>query len=206
MSKNDEAVVLIHGLWMQAWTWYAFRRYFMAKGMRVYRFAYPTSGQDFDKSSRNLAAFVNSRPEQTIHLVGHSMGGLLAAKTEPNIRKNGKMVMLASPINGSDVAQKMGQNRLLKRLLNHAHRPLTQGLEKPTQRATMMVMGDRSWGLGRVIHRFDGPSDGTVSVASTQADWLTEHHVVRCNHMGILTNKQALKLTWAFLQKDLIDE
>ena len=37
------------------------------------------------------------------------MGGILSMRTMPNIRKQGKLVMLGSPINGSQAAKAMSK-------------------------------------------------------------------------------------------------
>lgn len=203
MKKDTTAIVLVHGLWMKPWTFFAYKRFFMAKGYHVYRFAYPTTKQDFNKSSTQLAAFVNSRPQKTVHLLGHSMGGILSVCTAANIRKLGKMVLVASPINGSKVANKMKKTVWQKRLLHWAATPLSQGVgDARPNRPCQMIMGDWPFGFGRLIYHFDEPSDGTVSVAETQADWLTEHHTIQTNHLGILKNKHAMQLAYQFLSTE----
>lgn len=203
MSHDGEAIVLVHGLWMKPWTFYAFKRYFMAKGYHVYRFGYKTTKQEINKSSDQLAAFVNSRPQETVHLLGHSMGGILSVRAAENIRKKGKIALLASPINGSQVAKKMAKSSWQKRLLHWAIEPLTHGVESvKTNRSCQMVMGNWPIGIGRLVYHFDEPSDGTVAVSETQADWLDKHHVINTNHLGILRNKQAMDLTWQFLSKE----
>ncbi len=202
MSNERQAVILIHGLWMKPWTWFSFHQYLRDKGYHVYRFGYKTSRQSFDLSQHQLEAFVNSRPEPTVHMVGHSMGGLLALKASQNIRKTGRLVMLASPINGSKVAKHISQTPFLKKLLKFAETPLIEGIKiTQTDRPTMMIMGNWPIGLGRIFYRFKEPSDGTVAVASTQADWLDKHQVINSNHLGILKNKQAKLLTWQFIKE-----
>jgi len=69
-----EAVVLVHGLWMRPWTMQALARALKQAGYRVYVFGYPTVRRDLGSVVRQLAAFVNSRPEEVVHLVAHSMG------------------------------------------------------------------------------------------------------------------------------------
>ncbi len=201
-GQPQEAVVLVHGLWMRGWTWHFYRRWLTQQGYKVYLFSYKTTQQAFDLTLLQLAAFVNSRPERIMHLVVHSMGGILAMRALPKINKPGKLVMLGSPINGSKVAKKLQRIGWHKGLLNHATDPLTQGTgDVDKLRESLMIAGTSAYGFGRLIEARMGVSDGTVGLAETQADWLDEHVQIHCNHMGLLWNKQAMNLTLDFLRK-----
>jgi len=203
MNKTaSKAVVLVHGLWMKPWTWMGYRRFLEDHGFKVYLFGYKTTGQTFDFNINRLAAFINSRPEDTIHLVVHSMGGILATKALPKINKPGKLLLIGSPINGSKVAQKLAELGWDKALLRHAAKPLSTGI-KPTlkTRQTMMIAGDSPYGLGRFFARWDSRHDGTVALSETKADWLDHHQVVHTSHMGLLNNREAKNMTLKFLQQ-----
>ncbi len=197
-----EAVVLVHGLYMKPWTWVSYRRFLTRHGYRVYTFGYKTTRQPFDLTLMKLVAFVNSRHEQTVHLVVHSMGGILSMRALPKINKPGKMVMLGSPVKGSKVAKKLKQMGWHKGLLNHATEPLTAGLvDAAKERDTLMIAGTSPYGLGRFIEPKLGPSDGTVAVHETRADWLDEHQEIHSSHFGLLRNKQAKAMTLEFLKQ-----
>lgn len=198
----SEAVVLVHGLWMKPWTWIGYRHFLEDHGYKVYLFGYKTTGQPFKFNTRRLAAFINSRPEDTIHLVVHSMGGILAISALPKINKPGKLLLIGSPINGSKVAQKLAELGLDKALLKHAAKPLSKGIRLPLKkRQTMMIAGDLPYGLGRFIANWDSRHDGTVALSETKADWLDDHRVVHTSHMGLLNNREAKELTVNFLRE-----
>ncbi len=201
-ESQQEAVVLVHGLYMKPWTWISYRRFLTRQGYRVYTFGYKTTRQPFALTLMKLVAFVNSRHEQTVHLVVHSMGGILSMRALPKITKPGKMVMLGSPVKGSKVAKKLKHMGWHKGLLNHATEPLTAGLvDAVKQRDTLMIAGTSPYGLGRFIEPKLGPSDGTVAVHETQAEWLDEHREIHSSHFGLLRNKQAQAMTLEFLQE-----
>ena len=204
MSKQDkQAVILVHGLWMRRWTWYFYRRYLTAKGYNVYVFGYSTTRQAIEKTVMQLTAVVNSRSEETVHLLAHSMGGIVSMRALPKIKKAGKLMMLASPINGSQVAKTIQRRGWHKFLLGHATEPLTNGVQNPTAfRTSKMLAGNLPYGIGQLIHRMQGENDGTVSVDETQADWINAHQTIHCNHMGLLKNKQAKAITLHFLQEN----
>ncbi len=202
-EQKKEAVILVHGLWMWRWTWFLYRRYLKLKGYHVYVFGYSTTGQPIEKSVMQLVALTNSCEEETVHLVVHSMGGIVAMRALPHIRKVGKLVMLGSPINGSQVARKLKKRGWHKLLLRHATQPLVEGVVNPKVfRTSKMIAGNMPYGVGQVVHRMRGASDGTVSVEETQADWVDYHEVIHSNHLGLLKNKQAKTLTFEFLQHD----
>ncbi|TDR23808.1 alpha/beta fold hydrolase [Marinicella litoralis] len=202
MTDQTPAVVLVHGLYMKPWTWVSYRRFLSRHGFKVYLFGYKTTRQSFALTLMQLTAFVNSRPEQTVHIVAHSMGGILSIGALPKINKAGKLVMLGTPLNGSKVAQKLQQKGWDKSLLNHAAKPLTLGVGAAIKyRDTLMIAGTSPYGLGRFIEPKLGPSDGTVAVAETQAEWLDQHLEIHSSHFGLLRNKQAKDLTLAFLSE-----
>lgn len=203
MNESKPAVVLVHGLWLKSWVLLAFKRFFSNQGFAVYGFSYASSSQEFTTNVRQLVDFVNCREQQTVHLIAHSMGGLLTIKAEPEFNKQGKIVFLASPIKGSKVAKRLSSHQLSRRLLRHAAAPLIEGAnQQPPRRPCQMIIGNKPYGIGRLVYRFAGANDGTVSIASSQVDWLTEHHIINTNHVGILSNRTAMDLALRFLQHD----
>ena len=197
----SEAVILVHGLWMKPWTWIGYRHFLEDHDFKVYLFGYKTTVQPFDFNVNRPAAFINSRSEDIIHLVVHSMGGILAIEALPKINKPGKLLLIGSPINGSKVAQKLTQLGWDKALLKHAAKPLSRGIKLPLKkRQTMMIAGDSPYGLGRFITSLDSCHDGTVALSETKADWLDDHRVVHTSHMGLLNNREAKQLALDFLQ------
>jgi len=202
MTNKQQAVVLVHGLYMKPWTWMSYRRFLTRQGYRVYLFGYKTTRQSFALTLMQLTAFVNSRDESTVHLVAHSMGGILSMRALPMINKAGKLVLLGTPLNGSKVARKVQQKNWHRGLLKHATEPLTAGVVEAVKlRDTLMIAGTSPYGLGRFIETRLGPSDGTVGVTETQADWLDQHIKIHSSHFGLLRNKQAKKLTLEFLRQ-----
>lgn len=199
-EQPQEAVVLVHGLWMKPWTWGTYRRFLTEHGFKVYLFGYKTTQQAFDLTLMQLTAYVNSRPEATVHLVGHSMGGVLSMRALPRIKKLGKLLMLGSPVNGSRVVKKLKKMGWDDAILKRAAEPLAEGVKVPVEsRMTMMIAGTSAYGLSRFVEWRFGVSDGTVGLAETQADWIDQHEKVHSSHFGLLRNKSALKLTLDFL-------
>ncbi|MCF6288395.1 MAG: alpha/beta hydrolase [Proteobacteria bacterium] len=188
---NGQAVVLVHGLWMSRWSFASIAKYLQKQGYAVYSFGYRTSSRPFDFNVQKLTAFVNSKTEDTVHLVVHSLGGILAMRSLPMIRKAGKLIMLGSSINGATVARAMGKKRWTAWMLKHATEPLENGVPNPTVfRNSMMIAGtSNSIGIARIVIKLPEPNDGTVTVADTQADWINTHITEKTNHFNMLFRK-----------------
>lgn len=205
--KGEQAVVLVHGLWMQRWSFASIAKHLENQGYKVYRFGYKTTTRPFDFNIQKLQAFVNSKKEDTVHLVVHSMGGILSMRALPNIRKQGKLIMLGSPINGATVAREMGKKKWTAWMLKHATEPLENGVISPTVfRDSMMIAGtSNSIGIARLVTKLPQPNDGTVALSDTQADWINTHTTENTNHFRMLFHKRIKKTIGLFLADDFID-
>lgn len=204
IPKTHKAVVLAHGLWMHRWSMSPIARYLKDNGYNVYRFGYKTTTMPFEFNVQKLQAFVNSLEEETVHLVVHSMGGILSMRAMPKIRKNGKLVMLGSPINGSSVAKEMKKKKWCGWMLKHASEPLENGITSPTVlRESLMISGTSgSIGIGRIITKLEEPHDGTVALVDTEADWINYQETADTNHFRMLFHKGIKKRILRFLKED----
>lgn len=200
----QQAVVLVHGLWMNRWTFGWIAKHLETKGYKVYRFGYKTTTRPFAFNMQKLKAFVNSRKEKTVHLVVHSMGGILSMRSLPEIRKQGKLVMLGSPINGSQAANAMGQKKWTAWILKHAKEPLQNGVVAPDVfRESLMIAGtSNSIGIARIVIKLPEPNDGTVALVETQADWIDHHVTENTNHFRMLFHKRIKQKIYDFLKND----
>lgn len=200
-AKADQAVVLVHGLWMSRWSFSSIAKHLKYEGYRVYRFGYKTSRKPFDFNMQKLQAFVNSRTQETVHLVVHSMGGILSMRTLPNIKKTGKLIMLGSPVNGSQAARVMSQKKWGAWLLNHAVEPLSNGVIEPAAfRNSCMIAGtSNSIGISKLVTKLPEPNDGTVALHETQADWIDCHTTEKTNHFRMLFHKNTKNRISEFL-------
>jgi len=200
----QQAVVLVHGLWMSRWSFHSIAKHLQSKGYKVYRFGYKTSSRPFAFNMDKLKAFVNSRDEEMVHLVVHSMGGILSMRSLPEIRKNGKLVMLGSPVNGSQGAKAMSQKKWTSWMLKHATEPLTNGVVDPQVfRESLMIAGtSNSIGIARLVTKLPIPNDGTVALEETKADWIGTHKTENTNHFRMLFHKNINQKISDFLLKD----
>lgn len=200
----QQAVVLVHGLWMGRWSFASIDKYLSNQGYKVYRFGYATTRRPFDFNVLKLQAFVNSRPEKVVHLVVHSMGGLLSMTSLPKITKTGKLVMLGSPINGSAAAKSLNRMKWSAKLLNHAAEILENGIVDPQAfRHSMMIAGvSNNIAIGCIVTKLAKPHDGTVALIETQAEWVNHNYQFTTNHFKMLFHKGIQKTIGDFLSTD----
>ncbi len=194
-------VLLLHGLWMGRPALWPLAQHLRAAGFQPLLHGYPTILGDPARERSRLGERWRGLG-QYVHVVGHSLGGHLAiatlAEADPPL-PTGRIVCLASPLAGSCVARRLGSGRWGGLLMGRAGPQLTETVAVPPGREVASIAGDHAMGLGRLFSQFDGPSDGTVSVAETRIAGLAAHATVAASHSGIIFNRQAARLTLQFL-------
>lgn len=64
-----------------------------------------------------------------------------------------------------------------------------------------MVAGNVARGIGRLLTRFDGESDGTVGLDETRLPGLADHCVVASSHTGLVFSAEAARQAACFLRE-----
>ena len=139
---------------------------------------------------------------EPVHLVAHSLGGLIAAETINRYQQlpPGRLVMLGSPIAGSSAARGLAAHAL--GAVSGQSGPLLRGglAALPSSRRIGMVAGARSLGLGKFFCSLDGLNDGTVAVWETRLPGLADHVVIQASHSGLVFSEQTAGLAANFLE------
>jgi pimeloyl-ACP methyl ester carboxylesterase len=79
-SKRSEAIVLIHGLWMTGAEMRVLGGRLEESGFRVRYFRYRSWRGGLAQAADALRDFVEATEGKRVHLVGHSLGGIVIAK------------------------------------------------------------------------------------------------------------------------------
>ena len=195
-------VLLVHGLWLRAWTLSRLGAALRKAGFECRRFDYASVSRCGKPAVEALLGALADAPGP-VHVVGHSLGGLLvlsALERAPGLRV-GRVVCLGSPLAGSAAAAGMAEKPGLRRLLGPYAALLSGGLTGvPDGREVGVVAGRLGVGLGRIFGSFDGPHDGTVAVAETRVPGLSDHCTVAASHSGLLISAEAARQAAAFLR------
>jgi pimeloyl-ACP methyl ester carboxylesterase len=200
-------VVYLHGLWLAGHESFLLRRRLRdLYGFDVTVFGYPSISATMAEVTARLQAFVEKKAPAELHLLGHSLGGLVAYRFLERFPSQppGRVVFLGTPSVASRAAANAARARwpgmLLGRcvseeLLTARHREWT------SSRALGIIAGTRQVGLGQFVARFDEPCDGTVAVSETRLPGATDHITLPVSHMGMLLSARVARESGAFLSR-----
>ena len=154
-------------------------------------FRYPSTRGDIAGAAEGLAAHLREFAAGPVHLVGHSLGGLviIEAFERDHELPPGRIVLLGSPVQGSRAARAVAAwslgPHLLGRLAAHElTRCQTRAWHSP--RELGVIAGSRSAGMGRLFAELPTPNDGTVCVDETRLAGAKEHIIHDVSHTGML--------------------
>ena len=104
----SEHVVLLHGIWMRGFSLAALRARLSKAGYASHLFEYASVVHGPEPSVQRLIEKVAQLRAQCVHLVGHSLGGLIAlqAARRGGALPPGHVVCLGSPLKGSAAARR----------------------------------------------------------------------------------------------------
>lgn len=196
-------VILLHGIWMRSFSLVALRRRLMAAGFAPQMFEYASVVQGPDPSVARLLERVRALRAERVHLVGHSLGGLIAllAARQGDELPPGNIVCLGSPLAGSAAARGLSRFPGGAGLMGRSAQILRSGLTQwDNARAVGSIAGRRPVGLGALVGSLRGEHDGTVSVEETQLDGIADHCTVTATHTGLVFSEKAAELTVNFLR------
>jgi len=208
-------VVYVHGLWQSgAESIWLRRRLSQDLDADARAFSYPSVAADAGANARALAKHLTAIRADTLHLVGHSLGGLVILKLfdedadAAGRLPPGRIVLLGSPLRGSRTAQNLARLPFGRKIMGvGVGEELLVPRERRWNRARDLgiIVGDLGFGLGRLVGTLDGPSDGTVLVEETQLPGAVDRVVLRVSHTGMLFSGKVAKQTAAFLSTGRFD-
>lgn len=198
------SVVTVHGLWMRGTAMKALRRRLEPHGLHVADFTYASVTGSLAANTAALASFVEATPGDTVHLVGHSLGGVLICSLLEKglLPRVGRVVCLGSPLKGSRTGARLARWPGGKRILGaclcdvQARGGFTTW---PAGAEVGSIAGRIPLGVGRLLGPFPEPNDGTVAVAETEIAGLTDHIVLPVSHVALLWSTAVAAQTEHFL-------
>jgi pimeloyl-ACP methyl ester carboxylesterase len=183
-------VVTIHGLWMRAGAMLMQQRRLEAAGFAVQRYGYPTVNASLQENAEALADFLARVPGDTLHLVAHSLGGvviraMLESVVPPRL---GRVVLLGTPLRASVIGSRAMRVPGGARLIGRSVVDLVTrgGFDSwPAQVPAGAIAGRVPVGTGWLVGGIYEPNDGTVAVAETFVPGLADHIVLPVTHFAL---------------------
>ena len=199
-------VLLLHGIW-NARLWLSP----LARKLRAAGFEPQIWGYDsvLGGPARAVPALIDAlRDGPPTHVVGHSLGGLVALEAlqrAPDLPV-ARVVCLGSPLRGSGTARALGAHRWSSPILGRSAALLCDGLPAwEGHVAVGMVAGHVPRGVGRLLAAVDAQSDGTVGIAETRLPGLCDHCLVAASHSGLVLSPEAARQAAHFLREGRFD-
>jgi pimeloyl-ACP methyl ester carboxylesterase len=202
VADQNAEIVLVHGLWNRGWSMAAMAKRLRAQGRQVRVFSYPTRKDCLDGHADNLHAFIGEKTPEELHLVGHSMGGLVILNMLSRFDDlpPGRVVLMGTPVKGSGVVKRMEKLPGQKLLFGQARENLLQGFEHtPSAHETGMIRGTRALGLGRIAGKRREVNDGSVTISEAQLDGLKDSVDLDVAHFEMLVSAEVVAQVEQFL-------
>lgn len=148
-----------------------------------------------------------------LHIVTHSLGGLVARALIVAHRPDrlGRVVMLAPPNGGSELADLLIRLRLDRIALGAAGAHLRTGRDVADEAALGqvdyplgMIAGDRAL-LPLSLGLLPRPHDDKVSIAATHVAGLADHLVLPVTHTLMVYDRRVIGATLGFLRDGIFD-
>ncbi|MBT8119527.1 MAG: alpha/beta fold hydrolase [Gammaproteobacteria bacterium] len=205
-----EAVVLVHGLWSVAGVdLLRLRNRLNQAGYDCHMFNYHVWGKPPAEIAVKLNDFIKNIETPVVHIVAHSFGGIVTMHLFDQFpfNKRGRIVLLASPVNGSAIGKRISANTMTRWMLGQS---IVNGLsgDVPEWKGWQdigVIAGNIPIGMGLVAGGPRLPHDGTVSVEETMLKGATDSIIVRESHLSILMSASVARQVIIFLQTGLFD-
>ncbi len=213
-ESPEGTVVLLHGLGrsennMRILQW---RLEYM--GHRVCNVGYDTRVATIEEATDEVFAAIEGCGvgRGPVHFVTHSLGGLVLRAFLPRhpLERPGRAVMLAPPNQGSEIADELRDLGWIEPIMG----PLASQLgtreddlpkRLPTPSIPFGVIAGDDWINPAGPLWLPAPHDGTVSVASTRLDGMSDHIVLPYTHTFIVAAGAVAEQVDRFLRRGRFD-
>jgi pimeloyl-ACP methyl ester carboxylesterase len=202
-GKADEAVVLIHGLWMPAMVMAVLARRLRRMGWTTRIYSYSSRHATIRQNASALAAFVQDIDASLVHFVAHSLGGLVVMQLLQDFpgQRAGRVVLLGTPYLGSHVARYLARRVWGRSLcgLSLDGALLGDGPRWTGGRELGVIAGTLPFGGGWIAPGLPKPNDGTVAVAETVVTERSDSITLPVTHSGLVCSTAVARQVAHFL-------
>lgn len=203
-------VVLLHGLARGHGSMAGMARFLRKQGFDTFGRTYPSRRHSISYLAGEVADWIHEHAkERPVSAVTHSMGGVIVRHLHDKRIRWHRIVMLAPPNRGSQLAAALTSNAVFRWYYGPAGAELADGAHWPQPPAPFAVIaGTRgfalgnptSWTMGR---RFGAGTahDGTVAVEETKLEGMHGFAEVDATHTWIMNDPRTRALVIQFLRE-----
>jgi pimeloyl-ACP methyl ester carboxylesterase len=217
---SGEVVVTIHGLFRARSSMARIGKYLHdTAGYEVCNVSHPSTRADVATHARNLATIVAGLAgTETVHFVGHSLGNIIvrrylaqrASEADTGaLPAIGRVVMIAPPNQGAQLARRLSKLGLLRVVLGKAFSELGRDWTKfESTLATPREFGIIAGGRGKTAGfnpLLTGDDDSIVSVEETRLEGAADFLLLPAMHAFIMNHAEVQRQTAFFLRHGRFD-
>jgi len=174
------------------------------EGFAAQSLGYRTISDPLEAHLSRLANRVARLDAARVHLVGHSLGGVIVMRylQRGADRRVQRAVLIGTPISGcraaADFAGRAGGELMMGRSLAVWREPVDVSVDSRFEIGA--IAGTRALGLGRMVTRLPEPNDGVVCLDETKFPALRDHVALPLGHSLMLMSSRVARHTAAFLK------
>ncbi len=214
---QGDYVVLLHGMGRTTRSMQKMEKHFLTHGFRVVNLAYPSTRKPIETLATEYlgAALVAQchQPDRKIHFVTHSLGGIVLAYYLQNhaLPNLGRVVMLAPPMQGSELTDRWHRHALYQFIIGPAGQQLGTAPSSfpnklgPAKFELGVIAGNRTinpW----TSHIIPGDDDGKVAVVRAKAAGMQDFIVVPRTHTFIMRDRGVINQALCFIRTGLFNK
>jgi pimeloyl-ACP methyl ester carboxylesterase len=205
-AAPGSAIVLAHGAIVNGWEMALLRGRLRRLGYVVRQFHWQSMRVGLEENMERFGKFIEETDADTVHVVGHSMGGVLGRllfEHAPDPRP-GRLIAIGSPLIDCWVARRFLRlhgtiggwcvGRSVREYMARPVDPVWRGA-----RDFGVLAGTWPLGVGSLFRDLPAPSDGVVLLEETRLGGITDHATFRLNHFGMLASRRCVASITRFL-------
>ena len=202
-------VILLHGLWMPGLVMSPLASRLAGLGFRPHVFDYASRRKPIEAHADRLVRFArDAAGGAPVHFVGHSLGGLvvLTALARTDAPAVASVVLLGTPARGCMAGRRLAGVAPGRWMLGESRTLWQEGRVARWDSAAHggarlgVIAGNHpSFGLGRMLGRLPGVSDGVVRLEETEVDGMADRVVLPVGHTELIFSARVVVQTSQFL-------
>lgn len=207
---SDHLVLLIHGLGRHAGIMDKAKFALRKAGYSAHSLNYATLFEGVEEHATHFEHVLNNlKGIKRVSFVTHSLGGLVAREIlSRSIVWNGitaeKLVMMATPIKGAEIAEFLNRMKSYKFITGKSGQDVLPGEDLKSlpdpKIPTLIIAGGTGTDIG-FNPLLKGDNDGIVTVAETRLNGPHDFKRVKIIHTTIMDHPTSIKATLEFLKK-----